>query len=271
MTDTTIRELTTYLDSIAPPAYQESYDNVGLLVGSPNTPVNGVLVCLDSTEAIIEEAVAKACNVVVAHHPIIFKGLKSLTGKSYVERTILKAVKNDVAIYAIHTNLDNMYYRGVNAKIAEVLGLVDTRLLAPKATALQTPDGNPAVGSGMIGLLPQPMPEQAFLEFLKSKMKTGCVKYTALRNKDVKTVAVCGGSGSFLLNDAIAQHADVFVTADMKYHEFFDADGKIVIADIGHFESEQFTIHLLSDLISEKFANFAVHCAESITNPVQYL
>lgn len=269
MSGTTIHTLTTYLDTIAPPVFQESYDNVGLLVGNPNTAVSGVLVCLDSTEDVIEEAMAKSCNVVVAHHPIIFRGLKRLTGSNYVERTVLKAIKNDIAIYAIHTNLDNMYYRGVNTKIAEVLGLTDTRLLAPRQVA--SADEPPTVGSGMIGRLTQPMPEADFLVYLKNRMKAGCVKYTTLRGKNVQTVAVCGGSGGFLLPDAIARGADVFVTSDMKYHEFFDADGKIIVADIGHFESEQFTIQLLSEIISEKFANFAVHCAEVATNPVQYL
>lgn len=267
----TIRALTSYLDSIAPPVYQESYDNVGLLVGNPDDEVKGVLICLDSTEAVVEEALAKSCNIVVAHHPIIFKGLKRLTGHNYVERTVLKAIKNDVAIYAIHTNLDNMYYRGVNAKIAEVLGLTGTRLLAPKQVQSNGDNADPAIGAGMIGQLPQPMQEEAFLQYLKKIMKAGCVKHTALRGKSIHSVAVCGGSGAFLLPDAIARQADVFVTSDMKYHEFFDADGKIVIADIGHFESEQFTIELLSEIISEKFANFAVHCAEVITNPVQYL
>jgi len=342
-----------HLEEIAPPVYQEDYDNAGLIVGSPSMEVRGVLVCLDSTEAVIEEAERRGCNLVVAHHPIIFKGLKKLTGSNYVERTVIKAIRAGIAIYAIHTNLDNVYYRGVNAKIAERLGLQSTRLLAPKSTmrklytfvpallrqqveeALQAAGADevacinqyslstqldrktnglgvehvrlealfPAdkqgrminalrnsqpnsqvpydivnsekasewVGSGMIGELAEPLAEMDFLRYLKEAMHTSCVRYTPLPGKKVKRVAVCGGAGGFLLSRAIREGADAFVTADYKYHEFFNADGHLIIADIGHYESEQFTIELLQEIISQKFSTFATYSTEVRTNPVHYL
>ncbi len=330
MTPTTIREVIQHLEAIAPPIYQESYDNAGLITGNPDWNVSGVLCCLDSTEAIVEEAARKGCNLVVAHHPIVFKGLKRLTGKTYVERTVIAAIRHGIAIYAIHTNLDNVYRQGVNARIAQVIGLQNTRILAPKSILKQATvtsaaplsenllleagavqvlaqgqdntwncifpqDREPALrtaaqaagavltsthfiedphahtGAGMMGELPQPMPCLAFLQHLKTVMRASVVRHTALLERPVQRIAVCGGAGSFLLPQAIAQKADVFVTADYKYHEFFDAEGQIVIADIGHFESEQFTIDLLCQIISEKFRTFAAHCTEVRTNPVFYL
>lgn len=346
-----LKELIDHLERMAPPVYQESYDNAGLITGSPQMEVTGVLVCLDSTEAVIAEAVEKNCNVVVAHHPIVFKGLKSLTGRNYVERVVIDAIRAGIAIYAIHTNLDNVLYRGVNSKIAEKLGLLKTRILAPKQNLLKlsalipasqledcqsalldagireifshrvqyeeleseanglvngaelrlsvllteaeraralailkqyserkslsyeltrVENTNTEVGSGLIGVLPEPMPEAAFLAFLKEQMQTGCIRHTALLGRPVKKVALCGGAGGFLLSRAISQKADIFISADYKYHEFFDADGKIVIADIGHYESEQYTIELLSGIISDKFRNFAVHSTGVNTNPVNY-
>lgn len=344
-----LKDLIRFLEAVAPPSYQESYDNAGLIVGQRDMEVSGVITCLDSTEAVIDEAIAKGCNLVVAHHPIVFKGLKRLNGSNYVERVVIKAIQHNIAIYAIHTNLDNVYNNGVNAKIAERLGLEGTRILAPKkemlklvtyvpqehlpalrtaivaagavpthlqdresfATSGQTTEGveqyrlellvpsalkgkvqsaltqnhpssaplvewsgihatDPMIGSGMIGHLAKAMDEVEFLGFLKAKMEVGCIKHTALFDKPIKKVAVCGGAGGFLLRAAIAKGADVFITSDYKYHEFFDADGRIIIADIGHYESEQYTIDLLYELISEKFINFAVHRTEVITNPVHY-
>lgn len=337
-----IRELLSYLETIAPAAYQESYDNAGLIVGDADAEIRGVLVCLDSTEAVVEEAIARNCNLIVAHHPIVFTGLKRLTGSHYVQRVVIKAIKHDIAIYAIHTNLDNVYHQGVNAKIAEKLGLADTHILAPKAVlkqlsayvpaaaaaalrqalsdagaspaqfslsasgpsgpqdkiealfsaplqnqvlqalaqgmggqlpahqiiAVENPDSH--VGSGMIGRLPQAMGEEDFLAYLKARMQLHCIRHTALLGKPIKTVALCGGAGGFLLGKAIAQKADIFITSDYKYHEFFDADSRILIADIGHFESEQFTIELLYDIISQKFSNFAAYYTKVHTNPVRY-
>jgi dinuclear metal center YbgI/SA1388 family protein len=332
-----LKQLTQYLEQIAPPCYQESYDNSGLIVGDPNIEITGVLTALDSTEAVIDEAIEKGCNVVVVHHPIVFKGLKSLTGRSYVERVVIKAIKADVAIYAIHTNLDNMYTNGVNTKIAERLNLQDTRILAPKFTTKkidiyveednlpkvrnylyvfgevlsfegQMEDGEPVhrvsinylphieheilerlrdkpiiryeiatvqnpdveIGSGMIGTLEKEMSTIDFLAYLKDNMQVNVIRHTATLDRPIQTVAVCGGAGSFLLSKAISNKADVFVTADYKYHEFFDADGRIMIADIGHYESEQFTIELLRDLISKKFSTFAAFSTTIVTNPVFY-
>jgi dinuclear metal center YbgI/SA1388 family protein len=363
-----IKELTRILEKIAPPPYQEAYDNSGLIVGNPMTDVTGVLVCLDSTEAVILEAVQRGCNVVVAHHPIVFKGLKKLNGKNYVERTVLLAIKNDVAIYAIHTNLDNMLHKGVNTKIAEKLGLTNLKILAPKRETLMklvafvpiadsqkvldalylagagnignyqncsfrtegigtfTPIGtanphigslnkdeeivehrlevvfprhlerpmlnalraahtyeevayymqtlenlNQEVGAGIVGELHETQTEMAFLQFLKTQMQAGVVRYTGPLSKNVKKIAICGGSGSFLLPDAIGASADVFVTADYKYHEFFDADGKILIADIGHFESEQYTIDLLIEILQKEKPDLEIFSTRTLTNPVNYL
>ena len=201
----------------------------------------------------------------VAHHPIVFRGLKSFTGKNYVERTVMQAIKHDVAIYAIHTNLDNVLRHGVNERIAQRLGLVDYRILAPKKA------DQPEIGSGLVGNLPTPMSELDFLRLAKKQLGAGVVKHTALLDQSVQTVAVCGGAGGFLLDRAVGAGAQVFVTADYKYHEFFDADGRIVIADVGHYESEQSTIQLLQELISSKFSNFAARCTKVRTNPVQYL
>jgi len=341
-----IREVTAFLEGIAPRSLQEGYDNSGLIVGDPNQKVKGVLVSLDAIEAVVEEARARKCNLIIAHHPIVFKGVKSLTGKSYVERTIIKAIKYDIAIYAIHTNLDNVLHQGVNEKIAERLGLLNTVVLQPKKNleklvvyaplpqaenvkqlmekealyelggsghlhsslgidssggaariechipSHQRADligklhelegdvhfetmaielGNPCVGAGLIGDLSEPIAESVFLQGLKSKLKTKCVRHTDLRNRRVRKVAVCGGSGSFLLPQAIGAGADVFVTGDFKYHEFFDAEKKLVIADVGHFESEQFTIELIHGILKRKFRTFACYCTEVNTNPVQYL
>ncbi|MBK9338111.1 MAG: Nif3-like dinuclear metal center hexameric protein [Lewinellaceae bacterium] len=259
-----IQNIITVLEAVAPPHLQESYDNAGLLVGNPDTPLTGVLFCLDSTEAVVAEAKSKGCNLIVAHHPIVFRGLKRLNGATYIERTVMQAIRDDIALYAIHTNLDNVHQQGVNAKIAEKIGLLRTSILAPKP-------GMTDIGAGLLGELEVPMDEQAFLHHVKRALQSGCVRHTALRGRVIQRVAVCGGSGSFLLPEVLRAGADAFVTADFKYHEFFDAEGRVVIADVGHFESEQFTIELLRDIIREKFSNFALHLTEVRTNPVFYL
>jgi dinuclear metal center YbgI/SA1388 family protein len=274
-----IQDIIAHLESVAPPIYQENYDNAGLIVGNKWANLTGVLTCLDSTEAIVEEAIQKKCNLIVAHHPIVFKGLKSLTGSNYIERVLMKAIRHDIAIYAIHTNLDNMYHLGVNAKIAQQLGLKNTSILDPKKInntviidnqAFVLEAKNKLVGAGMIGMLEKPLSPTQFLKHLKTKMKVNTVRHTQFSGKNIQKIALCGGAGGFLLHKAIAQGADVLVTADYKYHEFFDADGKITICDIGHYESEQFTIELLVEIISEKFPNFAVRKTEIVTNPVFY-
>ncbi|PHI21339.1 Nif3-like dinuclear metal center hexameric protein [Lewinellaceae bacterium SD302] len=258
-----IKDITSYLESIAPLNLQESYDNAGLIVGEPDTKITGVLTSLDCTEEIVLEAKRRGCNLVVAHHPIVFRGLKRFNGSNYVERTVIRAIKEDVAIYAIHTNLDNVRLRGVNEKISQRLGLENLHLLAPK-----TEDGS--VGSGMIGELPTALSEADFLTLLRDRMLTGVIKHTQKLGKKVKKVALCGGAGGFLLQAAKAAGAQAFVTSDYKYHEFFDADGDLLLCDIGHYESEQFTTELLAELLSKKFSTFAVLCTELNTNPVRY-
>lgn len=259
-----IKEITQILEAIAPTHLQESYDNAGLITGDPEQEVTGILFSLDAIESVVEEAIRKGCNLVVSHHPIVFRGLKRFNGSNYVERTVIQAIRNDIALYAIHTNLDNVLHRGVNERIAQQLGLQNLRILSPKP-------GMEGVGSGVVGELPAPVDELDWLQQLKTTMKAGCVRHTAPTGRPVQRVAVCGGSGSFLLPAALKAEADVFVTADFKYHEFFDAEGRLVIADIGHFESEQFTINLLFEIISEKYPNFALHLTEQNTNPIRYI
>jgi len=273
-----IKQVTSYLESIAPLSLQEEYDNSGLLIGSEENKVIGALICLDCTEAVLDEAIKKNCNLIISHHPIIFRGLKKITGKNYVERVVEKAIRNNISIYAIHTNLDNVTH-GVNKKICDKLGLTNCKILFP------SPNGEGLgvrSGSGMIGTLSSPLTEISFLNKIKKVMRVSSLRHTALLNKKVDKVAVCGGSGSFLLSEAIRQKADVFVTSDFKYHQFFDAENKIVIADIGHYESEQFTKELLRDLLMEKFSIFAPRfkkgekkisllLSEINTNPINYL
>jgi dinuclear metal center YbgI/SA1388 family protein len=363
---TKIKDIISVLENIAPRGYQETYDNSGLITGSFNDKVTGVLVTLDCIESVVEEAIRKNCNLIVAHHPIVFNGLKQLNGKNYVERTIIKAIKNDIAIYAIHTNLDNVY-NGVNAKIAEKIGLENVRVLAPKSDTLlklevfipvkntqqvlealhkagagnignyshcsfkvvgtgtfrPNASANPTIGkrgeqesvqedkvelifpavlkvaileamnhahpyeevahyiqaventnqnigAGMIGELPSPKTPEEFLIHIKSQMSLNTIKYTSFDGEKIKKVAICGGSGSFLLNHAKVNSADVFVTGDFKYHEFFDGEGKIMIADIGHYESEVFTKELIDGFLRENFANIASYLSEVDTNPVKY-
>ena len=260
-----IKQVTNFLESYAPLKYQESYDNCGLIVGDAKAEVNGSLITLDCTEVVIDEAIATGCNLVIAHHPIIFSGLKKLNGSNYIERTVIKAIKNNIAIYAIHTNLDNVH-NGVNAKIAEKLGLINCKVLSLKQEV-----NSDLVGSGIIGELKIPINTEVFLESLRAKMQTKCIRHTLIVKEKIQRVAVCGGSGSFLLKNAKAAKADVFITADFKYHEFFDAENKIVIADIGHYESEQFTKDLIYDLLVKNFTKFAVRLSKVNTNPIKYL
>jgi len=361
-----IKEITNYLESVAPLHYQESYDNAGLLVGDANREIDAALITLDCTEEVVEEAIENNCNLIIAHHPIIFSGLKNITGQNYVERTIIKAIKNDIAIYAIHTNLDNIK-TGVSAKIAEILGVENCKILSPKKDLLRQlavycpvsdtekvkealfqagagdignydecsfsakgegtfranegcdphignigerhtekeekievifpkykentiisalKQAHPYeqvayqiyildniyenVGAGIVGELAQKVDTNRFLEMLKTKMQTDCIRHTKLVKNQIKRVAICGGSGSFLLSNAICEKADIFITADFKYHEFFDGENDIIIADIGHFESEQFTKDLIYDLLSKKFSKFAVRLSKVNTNPINY-
>jgi dinuclear metal center YbgI/SA1388 family protein len=362
----TIKELTDYLEKIAPLSFQEDYDNCGLIVGDSSAEITNVLVSLDVTLEVIDEAIAKKSNLIIAHHPLIFKGLKKLNGKNYIEKSVIKAIKNDIAIYAIHTNLDNVT-NGVNFKIAEKLNLQNVSILKPKLDTLMkltvfcpienTPklqdafyaagageignysncsfkstgigsfkpnsvaapvigqnnkyeeveenrievvfpayleskildamrknhmyeevayylhkieNQNQEVGSGAIGSLPDAMTKSEFLAYLKKSMNLNVIRFTETKTEKIKKVAVCGGVGSFLLADAKRQGADAFVTADYKYHEFFDAENQIMIADIGHFESEVYTKDLIVEIISKKFTNFASYLSEIDTNPIKY-
>ena len=363
---TTIKDVVRQLENFAPLSLQESYDNSGLIVGNSGTEVKNVLLCIDCTEEVVEEAVKKKCNLIISHHPILFSPLKRLNGNNYVERTIMTAIKNEVAIYAMHTNLDSVT-GGVNTKMAEKLRLENVRILRPmtgnlrklvtyvppthadkvrqalfdagaghishydhcsfnaegfgtfrgddstqpflgeknkeaKETEirietvyphprekniieslfmahpyeevaydiykLENPSG--LSGIGVKGELKKAISLNDFLLLLKKTFRTTALRYTKSTGKKIKKVALCGGSGSFLIQDAIRAGADVFVTADLKYHQFFDADDKIVLADIGHFESEQFTTEIIDALLTEKFNTFATYFSRVKTNPIKY-
>ncbi len=265
-----ISDIIHHLESVAPPAYQESYDNSGLIIGSSSWVCNGILVCLDATEAVIQDAANNNCNLVVAHHPIVFAGLKRFSTDTYVGRAVIAAIKQDIAIYAIHTNLDNVLH-GVNGKMADILGLRDRQVLLPKQDILMKPaDTNPSTGSGLIGHLPEPMEAGDFFTLLKSQFRLKVIKHTPLLPGKIGKLALCGGAGSFLISRALAAGAHLFLSSDIKYHEFFDANDRMVIADIGHYESEQFTIELLSGILQEKFPTFAVLKTGVETNPVRY-
>lgn len=362
-----IKDILSEIEIFAPLAYQESYDNCGVQVGDVAAEVTGALLTLDVTEAVVDEAIAHNCNLIIAHHPLIFSGLKKITGRNYVERVVINAIRNNITIYAAHTNLDNVR-AGVNNKIAEKLGLVNRRILAPvsgklyklytfapvtaadavrdalfaagaghignysecsfntngQGTFRAAANAQPAIGiaggareqveetrievlvaepvkgnvikalkeahpyeevayelikienshqeigAGIVGELREAITHEAFLALLKTNMQAAGIKYTAPVGMHVKRVAVCGGSGSFLLGNAIGAGADAFVTADFKYHQFFDAEGKIMIADIGHYESEEYTIEIFSEIIKKKFPNFAIRFSKINTNPVNY-
>lgn len=365
---TKIADVTNYIESVAPLALQESYDNAGLIVGNGSTEVSSVILTIDVTEDVVDEAIESGANLIIAHHPIVFGGLKRFNGNNYVERVVIKAIQNNIAIYAAHTNIDSVLVNGVNSKISQKLGLHNTRILAPlkgKLTKLVVfvPEPNadkvrqamfkagaghignysscsfnakgqgsfmanegatPYVGeinkihhenevrietvvpnhlsgkvisaminahpyeevaydsydlnnswekagAGMIGELENETDLTEFLNNVKVIFDCGVIRHTREIKKKVKKIAICGGAGSFLLNDAIRVKADVFITGDFKYHQFFDAENKIVIADIGHFESEQFTKELFYELLTGKFSTFAIRFTNVNTNPIKYL
>lgn len=361
-----ILDLITVIEKYAAPELQEDYDNAGLITGNASWECSGVLCTLDVTVEVIQEAKQNHCNLIIAHHPIVFRGLKKINGRTYVEQVIIEAIKGDIAIFAVHTNLDNVVL-GVNGMIAKKIGLRNITILQPKNKMLRRlitfapvdkaegvrnaifktggghigkysecsfnsdgtgtfkagegadpyvgeigeqhreketkieivypfyledqvvkalVDNHPyeevaydiftmdnvhfGIGAGIIGELEEPKDEKDFLKFIRERFKTEGIRHTALLGKPIKKVAVCGGAGSFLIRNAIQKGADIYITADVKYHEFFDAEGKLVIADIGHYESEQFTIDLLHDLLAEKFPTFAVLKTKVNTNPVKY-
>jgi len=362
-----IKEIINELERFAPSALKEDFDNVGLLVGNAHNEASGVLITLDITEKVVDEAIELGCNLIVSHHPIMLSGLKKINGHNATERIVIKAIQNNIALYASHTNADAVL-TGVSGKMCEKLGLVNCKILAPKkdsliklATFVPTDyadkvrealfeagagqignydscsykgkgegtfragqGSNPfigekgqlhveqevrletilpkhlqknvikalikahpyeevaydlfplanewsTVGLGMVGDLPHEVDEATFLNRLKNIFKVGCVRYTPLLDKPVKRVALCGGSGSFLLGKAIGEQADVFVTGDFKYHQFADAEDRILIADIGHFESEQYTKEVFCEILTKKFSNFAIHLSNVNSNPVNYL
>lgn len=361
-----IKEITVVIEEFAPLAYQEDYDNCGLITGDKNWEAKGVLLSLDCIESVVDEAIENGCNLIIAHHPILFSGLKKINGNTYIERTIIKAIKHDVAIYAAHTNVDNVI-NGVNNKIAEKLGLINLKILAPKQSLLKklvtyvpashhqqvlealfaagcgnignydscsfntqgtgtfrgndqskpflgkanelsreeeikietvyTSDKEGAivsallnshpyeevaydlfsitnklstVGSGIVGELETPLSEDEFLTMVKKALNCEMLKFTEKRGKNVKKVALCGGSGRFLLKNAINSGSDAYITADFKYHEYFDTEGKILLVDAGHYETEQFTPEIFYDLIKKKFPTFAIRLSKIKTNPVNY-
>lgn len=262
-----IGQITAALENWAPLSFQEEYDNCGLLVGSPNTNCTGVLCSLDCTEAVIDEAIEKGCNLIVSHHPIIFKGIKQFDENSYVARTVLKAIQHHIALYAIHTNLDNLL-EGVNKTLADRIQLENRRILAPKP-GLKDPNGK-EIGAGLIGELPLATDAAAFLQWLKEKFNLAVIKHTKLTGKQLKTIALCGGSGSFLIEAAKAQKADCYITSDLKYHDYFEADGRLVLVDIGHGESEQWVSELIIAHLTAKFPTFAVLQSLVCTQPITY-
>lgn len=362
-----INDIVNIIEEFAPLALQEDYDNAGLLIGDPMTKVKGALLCIDVTEEVIDEAIALDVNLIISHHPLIFNGLKRIVGSNAVQRSVIKAIKNNIAIYAAHTNIDNVL-SGVNGKIADKIGLIYRKILQPKQGNLLKlvcfvpkihvqrvreaifeagggnlgnydacsfnaegygsfrPNSNanpyvgelnkihyenevrievilpeylkykvtealikvhpyeePAydfiplknvfneVGAGLIGKLPEPKSEEVFLSKLKQIFNVPVIRHTNLTGKMIQKVAVCGGSGSFLLQDAIKANADIFISADFKYHDFFDAENKIIIADLGHFETEQFTKEIFYEVIQKKLPTFAIHISKINTNPIIYL
>ena len=275
-----IHEIVSAFEAVAPLALQESYDNSGLIVGDRDAEVTRALLCLDCTEAVVDEAIGKGCDIIIAHHPIVFGGLKRFTGGDYVQRTVIKAIQNNIAIYACHTNLDNVLRGGVNERIAQQLGFDVERVLRPIATDLGSFASSGRVvdsevfrtaGAGVLCNLQKPMNVLDFLQHVKERMGAEVVKYTKCDIEVVGKVAICGGAGSFLIGDALRAGADAFITSDVKYHEFFDAQGKMLLCDIGHYESEKYTIDLFSNILSAKFPKFATIFAGTITNPIDYL
>jgi dinuclear metal center YbgI/SA1388 family protein len=257
-----ISEIIQHLESTAPPEYQEEYDNSGLIAGNIDKGCTGVLVSLDCTEEIIQEAFENKCNLIVSHHPLIFRPIRRITPDNGQGKTLMAALKNDITVYAIHTNLDNIP-AGVNGSIADKIGLVTREILLPR-------EALPSVGSGIIGDLKQAVTEKQLLMGLQASFGVPVIRHSPLAGKPVSRVALCGGAGSFLISNALQAGADFFISSDIRYHEFFGGEGKMVIADIGHFESEQFTIDLLCKVILEKFPNFAVLKSGIVTNPVNY-
>ncbi len=268
MHSTPIQKVISYLESIAPTNYQDSYDNVGLLLGNPTTKVKGILVTLDVTEEVLAEAVAKGCNLIISHHPLIFKPLKKI-GQDHVSRAIVYAIQNQLALYTLHTNLDYVM-GGVNTALAQRLGLHQLRFLKPLPAPSQEASTTLPRGAGMIGMLQHPLSQATFLSYLQEKLELPIFRYAPSASNTIQKVAITGGVGISLLPDALAAEVDAFVTADIKYHQFFDSDQQLLLVDIGHYESEIYTKGLLATYLSEKFNNFVTQESKVITNPIKY-
>ena len=258
-----VKDILNCITAIAPLHWQESYDNAGLQVGDLNAEAHKALICLDITEEVVDEAVAKHCDLIISHHPLIFRGLKHLTPETYIERAVMKAVKHDIAMISMHTNLDNSYL-GVSRVLAERLGLKNLQLLQP---SMAEPE---VCGAGMIGEFDSPMEETDFLGLVADTIGSPCLRHSALTGRKIQKVALCGGSGSPFMPDALRQKVDAYLTADIKYHDFFVPEGNFLLVDGGHFETEQFTKELICELIRKKFPTFAAEIAETKTNSVHY-
>ena len=251
------------LERFAPLPLQDSFDNAGLQIGLTEMEATGALLCLDVTESVIDEAIALGVNLIISHHPLLFKGLKCIAGQTYVERCVLKAIKNDIVIYSAHTNLDNTP-EGVNLKIAEKIGLHNIQTLVPK-------EGENAGGIGIIGMLEEPESESDFLKQLKKTFEAACLRHNKLTGRLIQKVALCGGSGSFLIPVAVQQEADVFITGEIKYHEFFGHEKDILLAELGHYESEQYTKELIFSILEKDFPSLDIEITKINTNPIKYL
>ena len=259
-----IKQVLSALERFAPLPLQESWDNAGLQLGLTEAEVSGALLCLDVNEAIIDEAIAKGCNLVVSHHPLLFRGLKQISGETQVQRCVIKALKHDIVVVSMHTNMDNAKH-GVNWKIAEKLGLTDVAFFAQK-----TVDGVEA-GSGVVGRLTEPLAAIDFIQRLKQRFGVACVQCNELLARNINKVAICGGAGDFLLDEAIAQGADAFVTGEMHYHQYFGYEQRIQICVIGHYQSEQYTAEIFRDIINRECPGVRTQIAETNTNPIIYI
>ena len=252
------------LEQFAPLPLQESWDNAGLQLGLTEAEVSGALLCLDVNEEIIDEAIRKGCNLIVSHHPLLFRGLKQISGADYVQRCVIKAIKHDIVVVSMHTNMDNAL-NGVNWKIAERLGLTACRFFAQKAI-----DGIEA-GSGVVGELVQAMDARDFIELVKLRFHCECALCNELLQRPIRKVAICGGAGDFMLPDAIREGADAFITGEMHYHQYFGCEQQIQICVIGHYQSEQFTSEIFRDIIHRECPGVRTEIAETNTNPIVYI
>ena len=259
-----IKEVLSALERFAPLPLQESWDNAGLQVGLTETEVSGALLCLDVSEKIVDEAIAKGCNLIVSHHPLLFRGLKTISDLTDVQRTVRKAIQHEICVISMHTNMDNAQ-GGVNFRIAQKLGLQDIRFFAPK-----TVDGIEA-GSGVMGLFSEPMAADDFIQKVKATFGVACAMCNELLHRPVRKVAICGGAGDFLLDEAVKAGADAFITGEMHYHQYFGYEQQIQICVIGHYQSEQYTAELFRDIIERECPGVQTFIAETNTNPIIYL